>query len=131
MDYYRLDEKDKPVLEPNMAVWWDWYCHAPADWKTIDSTTVDENTKVVTVYYGKDDTMREPGEPPLLWRTEIHRGDNCEVIWRYPSRAAAEFNHSRAVRNVRYESGEALVMHERRNRTLVGRVRRVLKGLQK
>ena len=131
MDYYRLTDKYTPVLEKDIQIWFDWFCHAPADWKIIDTTPIDKNTKVVTVYYGKDDTMHEPETPPLLWRTEIQRGDDCEVYWPYSTRAQAEFNHSRAVRNIRYKSGEPLVRHERRNKSIAGRLRRVLKGLHR
>jgi hypothetical protein len=131
MDYYRLEDKDKPVLEKDMAVWWDWFCHAPKDWKTVESTTIDQYTEVVTLYTGKDDTMHEPEDPPLLWRTEIHQGDNCEAYWRYSTRAQAEFNHGRAVRNFRYSESGELVRHERRNKTLSGRIQRTIKGINK
>lgn len=131
MDYYRLTDKDTPVREENIGVWWDWICNAPAEWKTVERTIIDKHTEVVTVFFGKDDTMHEPETPPLLWRTELRQMDDCEVIWRYPTRAAAEFNHSRAVRNVRFERGEAGVVHERRNRSVTGRFRRFVKGIYK
>jgi hypothetical protein len=131
MDYYRLTDKETPVLEKDMAVWWDWFCHAPKDWKTVESTTIDQYTEVVTLYYGKDDTMHEPESAPLLWRTEIHQGDNCEVYWRYATRAQAEFNHGRAVRNFRYSESGELVRHERRSKTLSGRIQRTIKGINK
>jgi hypothetical protein len=131
MDYYRLTDKETPVLEKDTAIWWDWFCHAQADWKIVESTPIDQKTKVVTLYHGKDDIAHEPDMPPLLWRTEIHRGDDCEMYWPYSTRAQAEFNHSRAVRNIRYSESGELVRHERRNRSLAGRVRRVLKSFSK
>jgi hypothetical protein len=132
MDYYRLTDKETPVLEKDMAVWWDWFCHAPKDWKTVESTTIDQNTEVVTLYNGKDDTMHEPEDPPLLWRTELHQGENCEIIWRYSTRVQAEFNHGRAVRYVPFWKGDTeVVQHERRNKSLIGRVQRKIKGISK
>lgn len=132
MDYYRLTDKDTPVLEPDMRVWWDWFCHAPEDWKIVKSSPIGKNVNVVTLYGGKDDAMHEPEDPPWLWRTELRDGDSCEVIYRYRTRAQAERNHDLAVRDIPYWRGEReLVRHERRNRTLFGRVRRVLKGLHR
>lgn len=129
MDYYRLIDKNTPVLEKNIKIWWDWYCNAPVEWRTVETTTIDRHTTVVTVYIGKDDGQHDQDEPPWLWQTELHHDDDCDVIWRYTTRAQAEFNHGRAVRDTRYRNDG--VMYERRNRSLMGRVRRALKGLYK
>jgi hypothetical protein len=64
MDYYRLTDRETPVLEKDTRIWFDWYCNAPADWKTVESTPIDKNTQVVTLYTGKDDAMHEPEDPP-------------------------------------------------------------------
>lgn len=132
MDTYILEAIDKPVKENDIRIWADWYCHAPEEWKTVRRTRVNKHTEVVTVYTGKDAIMHEPGSPPLLWRTDLYEDDACETIWSYPTRADAEAGHPRAVANVRYRLGEETtvqLMQERRNKTLLGRVRRKVTSL--
>jgi hypothetical protein len=131
MDYYRLIDKDTAVLEKDTGDWWKWYCAAPADWKTVASYVINKSTVIITVYYGKNEAMLDHGKSPLLWRTELRQGDNCEVIWSYATRADAEREHPRAVRNELYRRGEIGVKHDRRSKSLTGRLRRVLKHIVK
>jgi hypothetical protein len=131
MDYYRLIDKDTAVLEKDTGVWWDWYCNAPAEWKTVASKIIDKNTVIVTVYYGKNKDILYLGELPLLWRTELRQGDNCEVIWGYATRAEAEKEHPRAVRNHLFVRGEIGPKHDRRSKSFTGRLRRALKNIVK
>ena len=135
MDFYILQEIDKPVIEKDMLVWSDNLRRVPESWKTVNRTRIDEHTEVVTIYTGKDHRPHEPGQPPLLWQTELHEGDKCDYMGGYATRAAAEKGHAWEVMNVRFIRGEGTVAQmarkERRNRSLFGRVRRALKGLYK
>ena len=92
MRKYILDGGGKPVPEPNIIKWAEWF--EVAD-RVVEQTVLDGGEAVSTVFLGVDHAFL--GGSPLLYETMIFGGDADGYQERYSTRKEAVEGHSRIV----------------------------------
>lgn len=94
---YILNGEGKPMLEPDLMTWAQWYQTAE---RHVADTNV-ENVRISTVFLGLDHNYGWPG-PPVLYETMIFdaEGEEFDTI-RYCTKEEALVGHERQVRKVR------------------------------
>ena len=93
---YILDDKGKPVAEPDIVTWGRWFEANPKA-KILKQTTLANDKWVSTVFLGIDHNFAETG-PPVLWESMVFpkHGDYGDLdCQRYSSRSAALRGHKK------------------------------------
>jgi hypothetical protein len=89
---YVLDEQMRPVAEPDVVRWAQWYEHFDRQVGNFNLLGVN----VSTVFLGLYHRFSSHG-PPLLWETMIFGGRYNHEQWRYASLRSAVRGHKHAV----------------------------------
>jgi hypothetical protein len=96
--YYILDEKNNPVLEPDILKWATWLENK--DRSIVARDDLPGNIMVSTIFLGVDQNFLSSKislKKPLLWETMIFGSDQDEYRCRYDSHDAALAGHREAV----------------------------------
>lgn len=92
-DKYVLNEKGKPIAEPDLMKWAKWFESAN---RTVARETIGDS-KVSTVFLGLDHNFNQDG-PPVLWETMVFGGPLDQEMDRCSgNREQAEAMHRRMV----------------------------------
>lgn len=99
-DKYILDERGRPVPEPDILAWARWY--ETAD-RTVALDELPGDVRVSTVFLGIDCNLfpRDPSMPPLIWELMVFGGEHDGHQERFFSRAEAAERHREVARRLR------------------------------
>lgn len=99
--YYRLDEAGAPVVVDNAESWWIWMnTHRSMIGVALDKVGA---VRISTIFTGVD---RDGFEPPLIYQTQVDKGQFDGELTRYSDRDAALLGHRQVVARVRAAEGE-------------------------
>ena len=94
---FRLDERGKPIVEPDIATWWQWMCDNGAA-RLIGHDWVDY-MEVLTTFVGHDPLTHR--QPPWLYETVTKGVLGWEGLSSYyPDAESARQGHREAVASV-------------------------------
>jgi hypothetical protein len=92
--FYLLDDHGKPVPEPDIPRWGEWF-ERPEN-RMLWHDDLPNDVSVSTVFLGIDHNPRDRG-PPILWETMIFGGPHDQYQKRYTSSADAFKGHGETV----------------------------------
>jgi hypothetical protein len=102
--FYILDGRGKPVPEPDLGRWEEWFRCSQN--RVLKQDVLSGGVRVSTVFLGFDYNLSGNG-PPLLWETMIFGGGDDRACQRYGSRKDALAGHVRAVEMAKGKSAHA------------------------
>lgn len=95
LGYYILDEQNRPVQEPDLLKWGQWF----QDNRRHTACDMVNDVRVSTIFLGLDHSFMN--DTPILWETMIFGGEFDQYQERYYCHEDALSGHQRSVDKVR------------------------------